>query len=149
MRLILKEKIENLGNLGDLINVKPGYGRNYLIPYGKAIQATRENIDVFNQQKDELEKIEVKRFQNARENAKRIEGKRFFVKAAAGDNGKLFGSIKPKEVAKIIEAQENIRVEKRNISIPEGMIRSIGEFTLSVRLHTGVSVEIGIIVEPK
>ncbi|MBK2124508.1 50S ribosomal protein L9 [Fangia hongkongensis] len=147
MQVILKEKVENLGALGDVVNVKPGYARNYLVPYGKAVQATEANIAAFDQQKAELQKVEAARLAEAKANAEKVEGQVFVIKAAAGDGGKLFGSVGTKEVAEVVAAQKGVAVEKRHVRMPEGIIRTIGEFTLSVHLHTDVDAEIKVVVE--
>ena len=104
MQVILKEKVENLGTLGSVVNVKPGYARNYLVPYGKAVQATEANIAAFEKQKAELQKLEAERLTTAKAKAEKISGQVFTIKAAAGDGGKLFGSVGTKEVADVIAA---------------------------------------------
>lgn len=147
MEVILKKRVENLGALGDIINVKPGYATNYLIPYGKAIQATEFNINEFKKKKVELENIEIVRLEKARDDAEKIEGKSFFIKAASGDTGKLFGSIKAKDIVEILAEQAGVIVKKRDIRIPEGIIRTTGEFTLSIHLETGVNSSINLVIK--
>jgi len=147
MQVILKERVENLGALGDIINVKPGYARNFLVPFGKAVQATKENIAVFEKQKAALEKREVKRLSDAKSQAEKISGKTFKIKAQAGDGGKLFGSVGTKEVAHAIASATDITIEKRHVRMPDGIIRHLGEFKLSVHLHTEIDAEILLVVE--
>lgn len=146
MQVILKERVENLGSLGDLINVKPGYARNFLVPYGKAVQATQENIAVFEKQKTALQKAEAQRLSDAKSQAEKISGKTFTIKAQAGDGGKLFGSVGTKEVAHAIASDANITIEKRHIRMPDGIIHHLGEFKVSVHLHTEVDAEILLVV---
>ena len=147
MQIILKEKVENLGALGDVVNVKPGYARNYLVPYGKAVQATEANIATFEKQKAELEKAEATRLGDAKAKAEKVMGHTFTIKAQAGEGGKLFGSVGTKEVAEIVSSQAGIEVEKRHVRMPEGIIRTIGEFKLSVHLHTDIDADIQLVVE--
>lgn len=147
MKIILKEKVEKLGLLGDTANVKPGYARNYLIPYGKAIKATKNNIAIFDKQKKELEELEINRLKKAREEAKIISDQEIFtVEVVAGDSGKLFGSVGTKEVVKAIEYTSGIKVKKRQIFIPNGTIRSLGEYKISVQLYLGVNTNIKLLV---
>ncbi|WP_192484018.1 MULTISPECIES: 50S ribosomal protein L9 [Cysteiniphilum] len=145
MQVILKEKVENLGTLGSVVNVKPGYARNYLVPYGKAVQATEANIAAFEKQKAELQKLEAERLTTAKAKAEKISGQAFTIKAAAGDGGKLFGSVGTKEVADAIAAV-GVEVEKRHVRMPEGIIRSLGEYELSVHLHSDVDADIKLVV---
>lgn len=147
MKIILQERIENLGILGEIINVKPGYARNFLIPYGKAAQATKENIAIFERQKLDLETRERKILSNAKLHAKKISGETFVIKAQAGDSGKLFGSVGSKEIAHAIKSVTGISIEKRYISIPNGVIRHLGKFQGFVHLHNQINVEFLLIVE--
>ena len=146
MEIILKERVENLGKLGDVVNVRSGYARNFLVPKGKAVMATKENIATFEKQKAELEKLEQARLASAQAQAERINGQSFTIKAQAGDEGKLFGSIGTKEVADLIAAV-GVEVEKRHVRMPEGVIRQVGEYELSIHLATDVDANITIVVE--
>ena len=147
MQVILKQKVENLGGLGVIVNVKPGYARNYLIPYGKAVRATKENIAIFEKQKAELERFEAQRLLDAKKKAEKIIGQIFRIKAQAGEGGKLFGSVGAKEIIEVIRAQTSIEVEKKHVRIHEGIIRMVGEFKLSIHLHTDVDAETTLVVE--
>ena len=149
MKIILKERIENLGFLGDIISVKPGYARNFLVPYGKAVQATKKNIAIFEEQKTALAKLEKKRLSDAKLQAGKISGKTFTINTLAGDGGKLFGSVGTKEVAHAIMSATNITIEKRNIRMPNGIIRHTGEFKIFIHLYTGIDAEILINVKSK
>ncbi|MCF6775900.1 50S ribosomal protein L9 [Thiotrichales bacterium 19X7-9] len=146
MEIILKEKVENLGKLGDMVRVRAGYARNYLIPYGKAVQATAENVKAFEAQKAELERLENERIVKAQADAEQIQSKSFEIKAQAGEGGKLFGSVGTKEVADIVKETSGIEVERRHVRMPEGTIRQIGEYQVSIHLHTGVDVTVTIVV---
>ncbi|WP_116963827.1 50S ribosomal protein L9 [Fastidiosibacter lacustris] len=147
MQVILKEKVENLGALGDVVNVKPGYARNYLVPYGKAVQATEQNIATFEKQKAELQQAEAVRLADAKAKAEKIIGQVFTIVAPAGDGGKLFGSVGTKEVAEVIAKTVGVEVEKRHVRMPEGIIRSLGEYSLLVHLHTDVDADIQLIIK--
>ncbi|MFT6836441.1 MAG: large subunit ribosomal protein L9 [Francisellaceae bacterium] len=146
MEIILKEKVENLGKLGQVVNVKSGYARNFLVPHGKAVIATKDNIAVFEKQKSELEKLEKERYSVAQSLADKIEGKTFKISAQAGEEGKLFGSIGTKEIADTISAV-GVEVEKRHVRMPEGIIRQVGEYQLSIHLAIDVDVNITVSVE--
>ncbi|MFZ9034998.1 MAG: 50S ribosomal protein L9 [Francisellaceae bacterium] len=146
MQIILKQRVENLGVLGDVVNVKSGYARNYLIPYGRAVQATKENVEKFEAQKAELMKIEANRLNDAKAKAELIEGKTITIAAQAGDGGKLFGSIGSKEIADAIHSDLGIEMEKRHVRMPEGVIRAIGEFEFAIHLHSDVDATIKVVV---
>ncbi|APC97121.1 50S ribosomal protein L9 [Francisella frigiditurris] len=144
MRIILKERVENLGVLGDIVNVKPGYARNFLIPFGKAVQATDANVVAFEKQKVELEKAEHARFEAAQVIAEAIKEKQYDIAAQAGEGGKLFGSVGTKEVADAIAAASGHEIEKSHVRMPEGVIRSIGEYELSIHLYTDLDVVVKV-----
>ena len=144
MQVILKEKVENLGVLGDVVNIKPGYARNFLIPYGKAVQATEANIKVFELQKAELQKAEKARFDVAIAAAEKIKDKEYTIPAKAGDGGKLFGSVGTLEVAEVVSAASGQIIEKSQVRMPQGVIRSTGEFEITVHLYTDVDADIKI-----
>lgn len=144
MQVILKEKVENLGVLGDIVNVKPGYARNFLIPFGKAVQATKAKIEVFEAQKAELEKAEKARFDAAVATAESIKDKVYTIEAQAGDGGKLFGSVGTAEVAEAVSKESGKEIEKSQVRMPEGVIRTIGEFELSIHVYTDVDADIKV-----
>lgn len=139
MRVILQEKIENLGNIGDQIFVKPGYARNFLFPYGKAVPATLENIAEFEKNRTELEKLAAEQLERTKARAKKLEGKTVRVIAKASDEGKLFGSVGVREIAAAISSR-GINIQKREVSLPEGPIRQIGEYEVPIHLHANVTV---------
>ncbi len=139
MEVILKERVENLGILGDVVTVKPGYARNYLVPYGKAVRATKSNIETFKKQRAELEKAEAQRFERAKHSAEAIEAKTFTVEANAGDGGKLFGSVGTKEIAEAISQQASVDIAKSYVRMPEGPIRTVGTFEVVIHLYSNIN----------
>ncbi len=144
MQVILKEKVENLGVLGDVVNIKPGYARNFLIPYSKAVQATEANVKIFESQKIELQKAEKARFDSAVVTAEGIRDKEYTIPAKAGEGGKLFGSVGTAEVAEAVSAASGQDIEKSQVRMPEGVIRYTGEFELTVHLYTDVDADIKV-----
>ncbi|HFQ13943.1 MAG TPA: 50S ribosomal protein L9 [Gammaproteobacteria bacterium] len=147
MEVILLEKVANLGNLGDKVTVKPGYGRNYLVPFKKAVPATRENIELFEARRAELEKAAAEALATAQARAERLQAMaQVVIKANAGDEGKLFGSVGVADVAAAITAAGE-EVAKREVSMPEGPIHMLGEYELELHLHSDVTQAITIVVE--
>jgi large subunit ribosomal protein L9 len=137
MQVILLEKVRNLGNLGDRVNVKPGYGRNFLIPQNKAVFATEKNVELFNQRRSELEKKEKTSLANAEQRAAKLNDTTIVISAQASDEGKLYGSIGVHEIKEALEAK-SLDVTKREIVMPEGPIHSIGQYTIEVHVHSDV-----------
>jgi len=127
MEVILLEKIENLGVMGDKVNVKPGYGRNYLIPKGKAAPATEANIAAFEARRAELEKAAAESLAAAEARRDRLAELNITITAKAGDEGKLFGSIGTADIADAISAA-GVDVERHEVRLPEGAFRQVGEF---------------------
>ena len=147
MEVILLEKVANLGNLGDKVTVKPGYGRNYLVPFKKAVPATRENIELFEARRAELEKAAAEALATAQARAERLQAMaQVVIKANAGDEGKLFGSVGVADVAAAITAAGE-EVARREVSMPEGPIHMLGEYELELHLHSDVTQAITIVVE--
>lgn len=147
MELILLEKIENLGNLGDVVNVRAGFARNYLIPQGKAKMATAEAKAEFEARRAELEKAEAEALAAAKQRAEKIEGLgEVTIEANAGPEGKLFGSVGPDEIAQAI-TEAGVEAEKREIRLPEGPIGAEGEYTVGLHLHADVDTEIKVVVK--
>ena len=143
MQVILLENVENLGGIGDMVKVKPGYGRNYLLPQGKAALATAENIKEIEARRAELEKAAAEELAKARERAKGIEGVEVVVTANVGSEGKLFGSVGPIDIAEAL-AEVQVAVERSEIRMPEGPIQEVGDFPVGVHLHADVNVEITV-----
>jgi len=143
MNVILLESVENLGSIGDLVKVKPGYGRNYLLPQGKAALATPENMKEIEARRAELEKAAGEERAAAKARAGAIEGMELVISANAGPEGKLFGSVGPIDIADAFEKVQ-VEVERSEIRMPEGPIQELGEFTVGVHLHPEVDVDITI-----
>ncbi len=137
MQVILLEKVGRLGNLGDQVNVKPGYGRNYLLPLGKAVAATKENIAEFETRRAALEAAAAERRGTAEARAAKLAELVVTIAANAGDEGKLFGSIGTRDIADAITAA-GVAVEKSEVRLPNGVIRETGEFQVDVQLHSDV-----------
>jgi large subunit ribosomal protein L9 len=146
MEVILLEKIEHLGAMGDRVRVKPGYGRNYLIPKGKAASATAENIAAFEARRAELEKAATDALATAQARREQLEGLVVRLSAKAGDEGKLFGSVGTVDIAHAV-TDAGVKVERHEIRLPNGPLRHIGEHTVHLHLHSDVNVEIRIVVE--
>ena len=143
MNVILLENVENLGNIGDLVKVKPGYGRNFLLPQGKAALATPENMKEIEARRAELEKAAAEELAAARTRAGAIEGMELVIPANAGPEGKLFGSVGPIDIADAFEKVQ-VEVERSEIRMPEGPIQELGEFSVGVHLHPEVNVEVSV-----
>ena len=143
MNVILLENVENLGSIGDLVKVKPGYGRNYLLPQGKAALATPENMKEIEARRAELEKAAAEELAAAKTRAGTIEGMELVIQANAGPEGKLFGSVGPIDIADAFEKVQ-VEVERSEIRMPEGPIQELGEFTVGVHLHPEVDVDIQV-----
>jgi large subunit ribosomal protein L9 len=141
MNVILLENVENLGSIGDLVKVKPGYGRNYLLPQGKAALATPENMKEIEARRAELEKAAAEELAAAKTRAGAIQGMELVIPANAGPEGKLFGSVGPIDIADAFEKVQ-VEVERSEIRMPEGPIQELGEFTVGVHLHPEVDVDI-------
>lgn len=146
MEVILLEKVENLGNLGDRVNVKPGYGRNFLIPGGKATPATEEHIKAFEARRAELEKAAAEQVAAAEARREKLDGLTVTIKAKAGDEGKLFGSIGTSDIAHAV-SEAGVAIERHEVRLPEGAFRQIGEYQVALHLHSDVNTEITLIVE--
>jgi large subunit ribosomal protein L9 len=146
MELILLERVKNLGDLGDVVKVKSGYGRNFLLPQGKALTATASNKEVFETRKAELMKKSAESLNAAKLRAEKIGGKKVTVKALAADEGKLYGSVGPAEIARAAELA-GLDIEKSEIDLPEGPIRMTGTYTVAVRLHSEIETSLDVVVE--
>ncbi len=146
MQVILLEKIQKLGNLGDLANVKSGYARNFLIPQGKVKPATKTNLAEFELVKAELQASEAETFKNAQVVEAKMTGTVCTIQANAGEEGKLFGSINTTDIQTSLAAS-GFEVERRNINMSEA-IRHTGEYKISVNLHTDITVNIKVVIKP-
>jgi large subunit ribosomal protein L9 len=145
MEVILLEKVANLGVLGDKVNVKSGYGRNFLLPYGKAVPATEANLNAFEERRAELEKTATEKLVVAQARAEKLESASFTISSKAGNEGKLFGSIGARDVADVITAS-GTDVEKSEVLLPEGPLRAVGEYEIELKLHSDVHVTVKLAV---
>ncbi|UQB43113.1 50S ribosomal protein L9 [Thiomicrospira microaerophila] len=146
MNVILLEKVQNLGSLGDQVTVKSGYARNFLIPQGKAKPATKENVAEFEARRVELEKQAAEALAAAQAVYEKMNGMVVTVEASAGEEGKLFGSIGTQDIADALKAS-GFDIERRHVRLPEGVLRHTGTFEIDVQLHTDVVAEITIEVK--
>lgn len=143
MEVILLQKIEKLGNLGDLVSVRPGYGRNYLIPQGKAVEANPENLARFETRRAELEKKAQEALTNAQARREQLADLEITLSVKAGAEGRLFGSVSAADIANAVSAA-GIELRKHEIRMPEGPIRQIGEYEIPVHLHADVNTQIRV-----
>jgi len=145
MQVILLEKIANLGDLGDQVSVKSGYGRNYLVPQNKAVPASAENIAQFEKRRAELERISNERLVEAQSRADKISGAQVTITSKAGEEGKLFGSITVRDIAEAA-GRRDIRLDKSEILLPDGPLRTLGEYNVDTKLHPEVIATLKVTV---
>ncbi len=143
MNVILLDKVENLGDIGDLVTVKPGYGRNYLLPQGKAALATKEKIAEVEARRAELEKAAADELAAAKDRAKLVEGMELVIPANAGEEGKLFGSVGPIDVCEAF-SKVGVEIERAEVRMPDGPIHELGDFVIGLHLHADVNVDINL-----
>ncbi|MCH9005035.1 MAG: 50S ribosomal protein L9 [Proteobacteria bacterium] len=143
MNVILLENVENVGGIGDVVKVKPGYGRNYLLPQGKAALATAENMKQIEARRAELEKAAAEELTKAKTRAAAINGIELVIPANAGSEDKLFGSVGPIDIAEAF-AGVQVEVERSEIRMPDGPIHELGEFQIGVHLHSEVNAEVTV-----
>jgi len=143
MQVILLEKVRNLGNLGDKVNVTAGYGRNYLIPENKAVFATEKNIELFEKRRAELEKKEKKSLSEAEERAAKLNDVTIVIEAQASDEGKLYGSVGPSDIKDALIAK-SFKVAKREIVMPDGPLHSVGNFVIDIHVHSDVIAKLQV-----
>ena len=148
MDLILLEKVQNLGDLGDLVKVKAGYGRNYLVPQGKAALANKENIALFETRRVELEAAAKDKLGQANARQTSLTDVVVEISANASDEGNLYGSIGPREIATAVSALGH-EINKSEVIMGEGPLRTVGEFDVIVQLHTDVDTTVKVIVSPE
>lgn len=143
MDIILLEKVQNLGDLGERVSVKPGYGRNYLVPQGKAVPATKDNIEMFESRRAELEVAAEERFTKAQARCETLEGVAVEIAANASEEGNLYGSVGPREIA-IAVSEAGYPLEKAEVIMGEGPIRTTGEFDVLIQLYAEVETTIKV-----
>ncbi|WP_411834896.1 50S ribosomal protein L9 [Pseudoxanthomonas mexicana] len=146
MELILLQKVTNLGVLGDKVKVKPGYGRNYLVPQGKAVPATAANLAEFEAKRAEYEAKAKAVHDEAESRRAKLEGASVTIKANASTEGKLFGSVGPRDIAEAFTAA-GLPLEKSEVVMGEGAIRNVGEYEVIAKLHADVETPVKVVVE--
>ena len=145
MDVILLEKVKNLGALGARVTVKPGYGRNFLIPQGKAVPATAANVASFEARRAELERQEAEVLAAAQSRAEQLASLAVVIAAKSGDEGKLFGSVGTRDIAEAITAG-GVAVDKSEVRLPNGALRNTGEYMVTLHLHTDVNAEVSVTI---
>ena len=143
MQIILLEKVANLGSLGEQVNVKPGYARNFLFPQGKAVPATKANVEHFEARRADLEAQAAAKLADAQARKEKIEEIELSVAVKAGDEGKLFGSLGNRDIADLI-SQAGVEVSKAEVRLPNGPIRAVGEFDIAIHLHAEVNATLNL-----
>ena len=143
MNVILLDNVENLGGIGDLVSVKAGYGRNYMLPQGKAALATKENITEFEARRSDLEKAAAEDLTAAKAREELIQGMELVISANVGPEGKLFGSVGPIDIAEAF-SKVGVEAQRSEIRMPDGPIHEVGEFKIGVHLHTEINVEVTV-----
>lgn len=143
MEVILLEQVENLGTIGDKVNVKSGYGRNFLLPQGKATLATPENIAVFEARRAELEARQAEEFAAAKARADKLEGLVLSIAAKVGSEGKLFGSLGTIDIADAVTAA-GVEIQRSEVRLPDGPLRTVGAHELEVHLHSDLNATITV-----
>jgi large subunit ribosomal protein L9 len=146
MNVILMEKVKGLGAMGDVVSVKGGYARNFLIPNGKAKMATASNVEVFEARRAELEAAAAQALADAQALHEKMQGLVVVIEAKAGDEGKLFGSVGTQDVVDAL-ATQGFTVERRQVQMPDGAIRVVGTFELTLALHADVNATITVDVK--
>jgi large subunit ribosomal protein L9 len=146
MEIILLENILNLGNIGDKVIVKPGYGRNFLLKTGKALRFSKENLDYVSKKKDELNKKNTDLKKKLKETAQKINNKSFLFNKEAKENGELYGTVKPKEISTAIFEKMNVEVKPSEIVLKEDLNR-IGTYSIDIKFHTEVSAKVSIKID--
>ena len=145
MEVILLEKVANLGALGAKVNVKPGYGRNFLIPQGKAVPATKANLEAFEARRAELERQEAETLAAAQARAEQLATLAVVIAAKSGDEGKLFGSVGTRDIAEAVTAA-GVAVNKLEVRLPNGALRNTGEYKIALQLHSDVMAEVAVTI---
>ena len=145
MEVILLQKVANLGNIGDRVKVRSGYGRNFLLPEGKATLATPDNVARFEARRSELERLAREHLTSAQDRAEALKEFKLTIHAKAGTEGKLFGSIGTADIAEA-STREGFKVERSEVRLPAGPLRMVGEHTVSVHLHADIDVPLHITI---
>ena len=145
MQVILMEKVVNLGGLGDVVKVKDGYARNFLIPRGKAKRVTPENLAAFEAKRAELERVQAEKLAAAQAEAAKLEGTTVQIARKAGVDGRLFGSVSTSDIAEALQAK-GFAIDKADVRLPQGPFKLIGEAAVQINLHTDVEATVTVAV---
>ena len=145
MEVILLQKVANLGNIGDRVKVKSGFGRNYLLPQGKATLATPAHIAKFEERRAELEKAAREQLQSAEERQIALKDFKLTIRAKAGTEGKLFGSVGTADIAEALQ-RENFKIERSEVRLPSGPLRTVGEHAVNLHLHADIDVPLPVTI---
>ena len=148
MEIILLESIRKLGNIGEVVKVKDGYGRNFLIKHGKALRANKENIELVKKKKDEINKKNLEKKKIAKKIFEKIKNKKLLFNKETKENGDLYGNIKPKEISQYFNDNFDETIHPSQIDIKQE-INKTGNFSLSVNLHSDLTIELRVVVEKK
>ena len=148
MKLILQESITGLGNPGDLVQVRSGYGRNYLLPSGKAIVANEENMKVYEAKQEELKLQEEKRLESAKEIFEKINDFSVSQNVAISEEGTMYGTVGTKEISDLLESN-NFLIERSSIRLPEGSLKELGTYTIDIELHPDVIAKVNLELKPE
>ena len=148
MKLILQESITGLGNPGDLVQVKSGYGRNYLLPTGKAILANEENMKVYEVKQEELKLQEEKRLESAKDIFKKLNEFSVSQNVAISDEGTMYGSVGTKEISELLEAND-FNIERSAVRLPEGSLKELGNYVIDIELHPEVVAKVNLELKPE
>ncbi|MES9816612.1 MAG: 50S ribosomal protein L9 [Candidatus Thiodiazotropha sp.] len=148
MEIILLQKVDNLGDLGEKVNVKSGFGRNFLIPSGKAVPATEENVKIFEARRAELEKEAAEKLQAAEARKVKIDGMEISITCKAGDEGRLFGSVGTADISKAV-TDNGVEIAKKEVLLPNGAFRVAGEYEVNLHLHADVNATIKLTIVPE
>jgi large subunit ribosomal protein L9 len=145
MEVILMEKVANLGELGDVVKVKDGFARNFLIPHGKAKRATEANRKEFESKRADLEKAQAEQLSQAKSRGEKLEGLTLQITQKAGPDGRLFGSVTNYDIVEALKKQGH-EVERANVRMPQGPLKQVGDFPIQIALHTDVTATINVSV---
>jgi large subunit ribosomal protein L9 len=148
MEIILLQKVDNLGDLGDKVLVKNGFGRNFLIPSGKAVPATEANVKVFEARRAELEKEATAKLTAAETRKAKLDGLEISISCKSGEEGRLFGSVGTSDIASAV-TEAGHELEKREVLLPNGPFRVTGEYEVDIHLHTDVNATIKLTITPE
>ena len=145
MQVILMEKVANLGELGDVVKVKDGFARNFLIPQGKAKRATEANLKAFESRRADLEKAQAETLAKAQERGTKLQGLTIQITQKAGPDGRLFGSVTNYDIVEALQKQGH-EVERANVRMPQGPLKQVGDFPIEIALHTDVTATVTVSV---